>query len=324
MRKGVNAFGGKNITPQRTLDGKVIAIVGNPKQVYQALGMSRNATTVVQKRWNRQFREPIHEMSPSNRSRAVSMTTEVLEKVLRAFAGDNWEALLYYISKNVFLHNGPREGRHNSKDRQDKHRDEVYQQTLVRSTLVKHVVDSFNQIEGNTRRANDERRRVLSLIACDFPFQILQRLSWRLPDVGSRYKRQMGKKYKGRVLTRHMFRDARAHAGAFTPGGHPINIPHRKKVSISADTIKRVYSYIMSGDHVQKLAEGTNDLVLSTGEMFTIPPVARKFLRTHMWANFTRNHKDDNGVYNGGVSRTYCIAIVYLHYLHQGSSGDQR
>ena len=120
----------------------------------------------------------------------------------------------------------------------------------------------------------------------------------------------MGKKYKGRVLTRHMFRDARAHAGAFTPGGHPINIPHHKKVSISADTMKRVYSYIMSGDRVQKLAEGTNDLVLSTGEMFTIPPVARKFLRTHMWANFTRNHKDDNGVYNGGVSRTDFLEIT--------------
>ena len=36
----------------------------------------------------------------------------------------------------------------------------------------------------------------------------------------------------------------------------------------------------MNGDFVQKLASGSNDLVLSTGETFEIPPVARKFLRT--------------------------------------------
>ena len=139
------------------------------------------------------------------------------------------------------------------------------------------------------------------MIALDFPFKVLCKLPWQIPDAGT--------KYKDRELTRHMFREARAHAGAFTPGGRPIFLPHVKSVKISAETITRVYKFIMQGDRVQKLACGSHDLVLSTGEKFTIPPVARKFLRTHLWASFAREHTDDQGNYNGGVSRVDFLEI---------------
>jgi hypothetical protein len=66
----------------------------------------------------------------------------------------------------------------------------------------------------------------------------------------------------------------------------------------------------MTGDNVQKLAAGSHDLVLSTGETHTIPPVARKYLKTHMWANLVREHTDDNGDYNGPVSRSDFFDII--------------
>ena len=100
-----------------------------------------------------------------------------------------------------------------------------------------------------------------------------------------------------------MYREARAHAGAFTPGGHPIFLPHVKSVKVTAERITEIYKFIMDGERAQKLAAGSHDLVLSTGETFTIPPVARKYLRTHLWSSFARANTDEHGHYNGGVSR---------------------
>jgi hypothetical protein len=231
------------------------------------------------------------------------MTTRILQKVLRAFGGDNWESLLFYVTNNVALHKKhATHARSNKRDRQSMYRDKVYQETLLRSTLVKHVVVSFNQVGGNSRSARDERRRILSIIACDFPLKTLQGLGWKIPDVGT--------KYKNRSLTKHQVREAKAHAGAFGPGGHPVIIPQRRSVTISEATITAVYKHIMTGENVQKLAAGTNELVLTTGETYTIPPVARKYLMAHMWAAYARLHTDDNGNYNGALSRTDFFEII--------------
>ena len=92
VRQGLNAFGGKNIRTQLTMDGKAISVVHTPKEVYQALGMIRSAQANVRRHWNSQFKEPIHKMSPRNRRRAVSMTTSILQTVLRAFGGKNWKS----------------------------------------------------------------------------------------------------------------------------------------------------------------------------------------------------------------------------------------
>ena len=296
---GTNVFGGQNIKPQRTLFGKSISAVCTPKDVYRAFGMHRDVSNQLRRSLNHTFSVPVQEMSTRNRSRLLAISTPVLEKMLRAFSGDHWSSLLFYISNNVVLHERVSK-RSNKEDRAKMYRDLVYQETLVRSQLVKHVVDGFNNVEGNSRRARDERRRLLSMIALDFPFKVISKLPWQIPDVG---------KYTGRQMTRHMFREARAHAGAFKPGGNPIFLPHVVSVKISAETIKKVYKFIMQGDHVQKLASGSHDLVLSTGERFTIPPVARKFLRTHLWASFARKHTDENGNYNGGVSRSDFLEI---------------
>ena len=207
------------------------------------------------------------------------------------------------MAQNAVLHD--RAGRWDETNVQDRialHRDLVCQQSLLRSSLVRNVVASFNMVAGNSRQARDERRRILSLIAIDFPFLVLKTLSWKLPDVGT--------KFINRSLTRAMFHAARSHAGAFGPGGQPIFIPHRKKVTLSAEVIKRIYSHIMDGDFVQKLACGSNELVLSTGETFEIPPVARKFLRINLWCDFSAKHTDDNGCYNSVVSRSDYLEIV--------------
>ena len=294
-----NVFGGEDIQPQRTLFGKSISAVGTPKQVYRAFGMHHDVSNYVKRSWTHTFTSPVEEMSTRSRSRVLAMSTPVVEKMLRVFAGKHWTSLLYYISNNVLLHERASK-RSNKTERLQMYRDLVYRQTLVRSKLVKHVVDSFNHIDGNDRHARDERRRVLSTIALDFPFKVISTLPWKIPDVG---------KYKGRKLTRNMFREARAHAGAFTPGGHPICLPHVKSVKITTTKITTVYKFLMQGEHVQKLASGSHDLVLSTGERFTIPPVARKFLRTHLWASFARKHTDENGNYNGGVSRSDFLEI---------------
>ena len=211
-------------------------------------------------------------------------------------------SLLVYLTNNVVLH-----GRAGKKDkgmhkRVADHHDLVFKQTLLRSSLVKDVVVCFNRVEGNSRKARDTRRRILSRIARDFSYAVLKALAWRIPDVGS--------KFVNRSLTRNMHWAARLHAGAFGPGGEPIFLPHRKKVTLSAAVIKKVFSHVMNGDFVQKLVFGTNDLVLSTGETFQIPPVARKFLRTHLWCDFCRKHTGDNGCYDGGVSRTDYLEII--------------
>ena len=60
-----------------------------------------------------------------------------------------------------------------------------------------------------------------------------------------------------------------------------------------------------------KLTLGSHELVLSTGETFTIPPVVRKFLWTHLWACFARQRTDENenDNYNGRVSRSDVLEI---------------
>ena len=209
-----------------------------------------------------------------------------------------------YMAQNAVLHD--RAGRafasKNCRDRIAAHRDLVSQQSLLRSSLVCNVVNSFNAVEGNNRTARDERRRILSLIARDFPYLVLKSLSWRLPDVGT--------KFINRTLTRDLFHAARQHAGSFGPGGQPIFVPHRKKVTLSATVIGNIYSHIMDGRFVQKLACGSNVLVLSTGETFEVPPVARKFLRINLWCDYAREHTDDNGAYNGGISRSDYLEII--------------
>lgn len=262
--------------------------------------MHRGVSHQIKRSWNHSFQTPVHEMSIRNRNRLLQLATPALEKMLRAFAGDAWYSLLFYLSNNVLLHQRV-SARSNQSDRVKMYHDIVYQEVLARSTLVDHVVSAFNQVEGNSRRARNERRRLLSTIALDFPFKVISKLPWQIPDVGT--------KYKGRELTKQMFGEARAHAGAFTPGGYPLFLPHVKSVSISTATITKVYKFIMQGNHVQKLACGSKDLVLSTGEVFTIPPVARRFLRTHLWASFVRVHTDENGKYNGGVSRSDFLSV---------------
>ena len=299
--QGTNPFGGKNISPQRTLTGKTISSVSRPKHVYRAFGMHHEVSKAVQRSWNHTFETPVHEMSIRNRSRLLNLVGPALEKMLRAFSGDAWESLLFYLSNNVMLHQR-KSVRSNKHDRVSTHRDMVYRETLVRSELVKNLITTFNQVPGNTRGARDERRRLLSTIACDFPYKIIRSLDWRLPDVGE--------KYKDRCISRRMFHEARAHAGAFCPGGQAFHIPHVKQVTISAEMVKKVYTYMMTDHNTQKLASGSNDLVLSTGEKLSIPPVARKFLRTHLWAKFVRDHTDDNGQYNGGVSRVDFLGVA--------------
>ena len=114
--KGCNAFGGSNIKPQRTIFGSsTVSVVHSPKQVitihmfcvwcsvlvpftihiffvkvYQAFGMSRNATTEARRVWNKPFAVPIHEMSERTRSRALALATPAIEKMLMAFAGNHW------------------------------------------------------------------------------------------------------------------------------------------------------------------------------------------------------------------------------------------
>ena len=279
--KGSNVFGGHNIKPQLTLTGTCVSSVCTPKQVYRAFGMHRGVSKQIRRSWNHTFGVPVHEMSIRNRNRLLQVVTPPMVKMLQAFAGDAWESLLFYVSNNVVLHQRASAPRSNKSGRTKLYHDLVYQETLSRSKLVKHIVDAFNQVQGNSRSARNERRRLLSTIALDFPFRVISKLSWQIPDVGT--------KYKGRELTRHMFREARAHAGAFTPGGHPIFLPHVKSVKISAEMITKVYKFITQGNRVQKLASGSNDLVLSTGETFSIPPVARRFLRCHLCLGFIRS-----------------------------------
>ena len=303
-------------------------------QVYQALGMHLNATHDIRRSWNKPFQQPIHEMPQRTRSRALFMATPVITKVLQAFAGDNWqvfdmfiivlliiiivqliiiivlififvrrESLLFYIANNVMLHTRNKTKRESLVDRKSSYRDLVFRETLLKSQFIIKVVQAHNEVCGNERSARDERRRVLSMIALDIPYKIIQELPWRLPDVGKTDG-------EDRHLTKHMFSAARNHARAFTPGGNPFYIPHRKGVTITIATIHRVMSHILVDTNVQKLASGTADLVLSTGESFTIGGVARKFLRTHMWAAFVRKNMDGNGKYVGGVSRSDFLVIA--------------
>ena len=182
---GTNAFGGFNIQPQRTLFGSTTTAVCTPKHVYRAFGMHRQASKQVKRSWNHRFTGPIEEMSTRNRGRLLSMAVPMVEKMLRAFSSENWASLLYYISNNVMLHQHESK-RSNKSDRMRKYHDVVYQKVLARSKLVKHIVDGFNNVKGNTRRARDERRRLLSTIALDFPFRVIRELPWQIPDVGTK------------------------------------------------------------------------------------------------------------------------------------------
>ena len=101
-----------------------------------------------------------------------------------------------YMTNNVMLHSRNRKNKANLQDRISAHRDLVFQQTLLRSTLVKHVVEAYNRVEGNSGEAIHARQRILSLIARDFPYKVLKTLPWRVPDKGT--------KLKNRSLTEHM------------------------------------------------------------------------------------------------------------------------
>ena len=93
-------------------------------------------------------------------------------------------SLLYYISNNVLLHD--RDGDNtNAKSRMEKHRDLVYKTTLMQSSLVRNVVESFNAVQGNSRRARNERRRILSQIVMDFSYKLCCQLELKIPDAGS-------------------------------------------------------------------------------------------------------------------------------------------
>ena len=123
--------------------------------------------------------------------------------------------LRIYVANNVMVHARAGKDRTNLKERIASHRDLVFQQTLLRSSLVCKVVDSFNVVEGNTRESRDSRRRILSLIARDFPYLVLKTLPWRIPYVGT--------KFINRSLTRKCFvmlEDIMEHSV-------PIFIPHR-------------------------------------------------------------------------------------------------
>ena len=87
----------------------------------------------------------IHEMSIRNRNRLLQVVTPPMVKMLQAFAGDAWESLLFYVSNNVVLHQRV-SARSNKSGRTKLYHDLVYQETLSRSKLVKHIVDAFNQV----------------------------------------------------------------------------------------------------------------------------------------------------------------------------------
>ena len=159
---GMNVFGGHNIQPQRTLYGKSISAVWSPKQVYRALGMHRGVSKQVERSWNHTFTDPVHAMSTRNRNRLLQIATPVVEKILQAFAGQHWNSLLYYISNNVVLHDRV-STRTNKADRVKQHRDLVYQETLIRSQLVKHVVNGFNTVEGTYYSLGYHKESVLDM-----------------------------------------------------------------------------------------------------------------------------------------------------------------
>ena len=65
---------------------------------------------------------------------------------------------------------------------------------------------------------------------------------------------------------------------------------------------------------MQNLACGSQDLVLSTGERLPVPDVARRFLKTHLWASFARKNTTTEGKYVGGISRCVCMCVcVCMH-----------
>ena len=235
---------------------------------------------------------------------------------------------MYYISNNVHLHDRDASNM-NAEARLESHRDLVYKTTLIQSSLVRNVVESFNAVQGNSRHARNERRRILSQIVMDFSYKLCCQLELKIPDAGSCVRTNFTHnthtctnslthslthstllRYKDRTLSRRAFYEARSHASAFGPGNPPFHVPHVQRVKISTEKITRAFSFIMDDERVQKLACGTSDLVLSTGETLTVPAVARKFLRTHVWANFAREHTGSDGVYNGGISCTDFFEII--------------
>ena len=240
-------------------------------QVYTAFGMTHEVSTDCRRVWNKAFGKPVYEMSGRTRSRALSLVTPALEKMLRAFNGNHWTSLLVYVTNNIRLHS-KKAKRENTQESDARFRDLVYREILLRSTFVRSALKRFNLVMGNDRAARDERRRIMSTVALDFPYRVLKPLGWRLPDAGTRYT--------DRSVSRKFYGAARSHAGAFGPGGNPYHIPIVQEATIKAATIKRIFDYLMDDKHVQKLASGSKDLVLTTGEKFAIPAVARKFLRT--------------------------------------------
>ena len=77
-----NVFGGVDIKPQRTLFDKCISSVVTPKQVYRAFDMHCDVSDRLKRSWNHTLTSPFEAMSTRNRTRLLSMSTPVVEKML--------------------------------------------------------------------------------------------------------------------------------------------------------------------------------------------------------------------------------------------------
>ena len=126
-------------------------------------------------------------------------------------------------------------------------------------------------------------------------------------------------KPKPRQVSKTMYHEARSHARAFGPGGEGFEIPHVQKINFTVETIKAMLSYINNDEHIQQLACGTKTLTLSTGEVLTVPAVARKMLRNHLWTRYVEKHTDGAGHYVGEFKKKRFIEV-----LETATSGDQQ
>ena len=126
-------------------------------------------------------------------------------------------------------------------------------------------------------------------------------LPLKLPDVGINTERR---------ISRNLYFTSKTHAAHYGPGQPAPCIPHTRKVVIDQSKLEEVMKYLMSADNVQRLACGSTELILSSGEVLIVPAVARLALREHMWSDFKKNNCDANGVYIGRISRTDFLSTV--------------
>ena len=87
-----NTFGGENITPQRDLCGKPIAVVHTPQMVYRALGMHLEAPKDVQRTWRKPAKGPIYTMAKRTRERWIRTGAPIFETVSKSLFGEHWYA----------------------------------------------------------------------------------------------------------------------------------------------------------------------------------------------------------------------------------------